>query len=99
MQSYRIITDTYLFNHEDILMDQDPLRKERDIDGLDNINDIIQDEKDKLINDYGDEEYPNPDPDLNDEIDELLDYIEILDRPHSTTYVGKDRVVHLFVSF
>ena len=99
MQSYRIITDTYLFKHEDTLMDQDPLRKERDIDGLDNINDIIQDEKDKLINDYGDEEYPNPDPDLNDEIDELLDYIEILDRPHSTTYVGKDRVVHLFVSF
>ena len=99
MQSYRIIIDTYLFKHEDTLMDQDPLRKERDIDGLDNINDIIQDEKDKLINDYGDEEYPNPDPDLNDEIDELLDYIEILDRPHSTTYVGKDRVVHLFVSF
>lgn len=99
MQSYRIIIDTYLFKHEDTLMDQDPLRKERDIDGLDNINDIIQDEKDKLINDYGDEEYPNPDPDLNDEIDELLDYIEILDKPHSTTYIGPDRVVHLFVSF
>ena len=45
------------------------------------------------------EEYPNPDSDLNDEIDELLERIESLDKPHSTTYVGTDRVVHLFVSF
>ena len=27
MQRYRIITDTYLFNHEDSLMDPDPLEK------------------------------------------------------------------------
>lgn len=99
MQSYRIITDTYLFDHEDGLMDQQPLREDRILDDLDDVDYEIQSEKDKLINRYGDEEYPNSDSDLNDEIVELLGHIESLNRPHSATYVGTDRVVHLFVSF
>ena len=99
MQSYRVITDTYLFNHEDGLLDQNPFRQNYVIDDLDDIDYAIQYEKDKLIHFYGDEEYPNHDSDLNDEIDELLERIESLDRPHSTTYIGPDRVVHIFVSF
>ena len=99
MQRYRIVTDTYLFNHEDGLLDQQPHRDGHDIDDLDDIDYTIQLEKDKLIEYCGYEEYPNPDSDLNDEIDELLERIESLDKPHSTTYVGTDRVVHLFVSF
>jgi hypothetical protein len=99
MQSYRVITDTYLFNHEDGLLDQNPFRQNYVIDVLDDIDYAIQYEKDKLIRIYGDEEYPNHDSDLNDDIDELLERIESLDRPHSTTYVGPDRVVHIFISF
>ncbi len=99
MQRYRIITDTYLFNHEDSLMDQDPFRKNYLIDDVDDIDYAVQFEKDKLIRLYGDEEYPNPDSDLNAEINELLEHIEYLDRPHSITYVGPDRVVHIFVTF
>ena len=99
MQSYRVITDTYLFNHEDGLLDQNPFRQNYVIDDLDDIDYAIQYEKDKLIRIYGDEEYPNNDSDLNDEIDELLERIESLDRPHSTTYIGPDRVVHIFISF
>lgn len=99
MQRYRVITDTYLFNHEDGLLDQNPFRQNYVIDDLDDIDYVIQYEKDKLIHFYGDEEYPNPDSDLNDKIDELLDRIESLDKPHSTTYIGTDRVVHIFIAF
>lgn len=99
MQRYRVITDTYLFNHEDGLLDQNPFRQNYVIDDLDDIDYAIQYEKDKLIRHYGDEEYPNSDSDLNDEIDELLERIESLDRPHSTTYIGPDRVVHIFIAF
>ena len=99
MQSYRIITDTYLFDHEDGLLDQQPYREDYNLDDLADANYKIRSEKNRLIEDCGDEEYPNPDSDLNNEIDELLERIESLDRPHSTTYVGVDRVVHLFVSF
>ena len=99
MQSYRIVIDTYLFDHEDDLIDQDPFREDCEIDNLDDIDSEIQFEKNKLVYNYGDEEYPNPDSNLNDKIDELLDYIESLDRSHSKTYVGTDRIVHLFVSF
>ena len=99
MQRYRVITDTYLFNHEDGLLDQNPFRQNYVIDDLDDIDYAIQYEKDKLVRIYGDEEYPNSDSDRNDEIDELLERIESLDRPHSTTYIGPDRVVHIFISF
>ena len=96
MQEYKIVMDTYLFDHEDGLLDQNPFRQNYVIDDIDY---AIQYEKDKLIHFYGDEEYPNPDSDLNDKIDELLDRIESLDKPHSTTYIGTDRVVHIFISF
>lgn len=80
-------------------MDQNPFRQNYVIDDLDDIDYAIQYEKDKLIHFYGDEEYPNPDSDLNDKIDELLGRIESLDKPHSTTYIGTDRVVHIFIAF
>ena len=99
MQEYKIITDTYLFNHEDGLMEQDPIRDRYDLSNLDDADYEIQVKKDELIDDYGDEVYPNPDPDLNDKINEFLWYIESLDKPHSTTYIGTDCIVHLFVSF
>lgn len=99
MQEYKIITDTYLFNHEDGLLEQDPIRDRYDLSNLDDADYEIQVKKDELIDDYGDEEYPNSDSDLNDEIDELLDRIESLDKPHSTTYIGTDRVVHIFIAF
>lgn len=99
MQTYRIVTDTYLFADVDYLMDQHPFRQNYEIESLVDIKDAIQFEKDKLVNLYGDEEYPNPDSDLNTKIDELLEHIESLDRPHSTTYIGKDRVVHIFATF
>lgn len=45
MQRYRVITDTYLFNHEDGLLDQNPFRQNYVIDDLDNIDYAIQYEK------------------------------------------------------
>lgn len=81
------------------MLEQDPIRGRYDLSNLDDADYEIQVKKDELIDDYGDELYPNPDPVLNDEINEFLGYIESLDKPHSTTYIGTDCIVYLFVSF
>lgn len=99
MQEYKIVMDTYLFDHEDGLMDQDPLRENHILSSLDDADYAIQFEKDELEEIYGMEKFPNPDSDLNAKIVRLLMHIESLDKPHSTIYVGSDRLVHFYVSF
>lgn len=99
MQEYKIVMDTYLFDHEDGLLDQYPLRENHILSSLDDADYAIQFEKDELEEIYGVEEFPNPDPDMQDKILELLDRIEDMDKPNSTTYVGTDRLVHFYLSF
>lgn len=99
MQEYKIVMDTYLFDHEDGLLEQYPLRENHILSSLDDVDYAIQFEKDELEEIYGVEEFPKSDSELNDKIVELLNHIESLDKPHSTTYVGSDRLVHFYVSF
>lgn len=99
MQEYKIVMDTYLFDHEYGLLEQHPLRKNHILSSLDDADYAIQFEKDELEEIYGVEEFPNPNPIMENKIEELLDHIESLNKPHSTTYVGSDRLVHFYVSF
>lgn len=99
MQRFKVVADTYLFDHEDGLLDQHPLRENHELSDLDDGDYTIQFKIDELVERYGEEVSPNPDPDMQDKILELLDRIEDMDKPNSTEYVGTDRLVHFYLAF
>lgn len=99
MQRFKVVADTYLFDHEDGLLDQHPLRESHELSDLDDGDYAIQFEIDELKEIYGEELFPNPDPDLQERILELLDRIEDMDKPNSTSYIGTDRLVHFYLAF
>lgn len=99
MQRFKVVADTYLFDHEDGLLDQHPLRERYELSDLDDGDYTIQFKIDELVERYGEEVFPNPDPDIQDKILELLDRIEDMDKPNSASYIGTDRLVHFYLSF
>ena len=99
MQRFKVVADTYFFDHEDGLLEQRPLRENHELSDLDDADYAIQFEKDELAEIYGEEIFPNPDPELQEKILELLERIEEMDKPNSTEYVGTDRLVHFYLAF